>query len=187
MCVRLLLHLLNGHLRVVCRGQSHLGHFGVRCLLELGAAHVAGGLLVVDLLVPLSLVRAGEPPAARLAGKRLLAGVGTNVGSEVIGTRETAEADVALEGFLASVDPEMSCELVRSRESLATVVNRANMWFLGVGFGYLRLFGRVEMIGGAPGGRLPRLGLQREAEEPGVVPREARMLRRLRHGERLED
>ena len=43
------------------------------------------------------------------------------------------------------------------------------------------------MIGGAPRGRLPRFGLQREAEEPWVVPREARMLRRLRHGERLED
>lgn len=84
MCVRLLLHLLNGHLGVVCRGQSHLGHFGICCLLELGPVYVAGYLLVMDLLVPLSLVGAGESPATRLAGKWLFTGVGANVGSEVI-------------------------------------------------------------------------------------------------------
>lgn len=43
------------------------------------------------------------------------------------------------------------------------------------------------MISGASWGRFPRLGLQREAEEPRMAPREAGMLRRLRHGERLEE
>ena len=84
----------------------------------------------MHLLVSLSLVGAGEPAAAGLAGKGLLAGVGPNVCGEVVGARETAQADVALERFLARVDAEVSGQLIRSREPLATVLHWTDMRFL---------------------------------------------------------
>ena len=66
----------------------------------------------MDLLVPLAFVGAGEPSAARVARKRLLTSVRSDVRGEVVRAREAAETDVALEGLLARVDAEVSREFI---------------------------------------------------------------------------
>ena len=111
MLLLFLLDVVDRHLRVVGRGEW--GHLGVGSLLELRAAQdVPRCLLLVHLLVAFTLIGAGEPATASVAGKRLLAGVGPDVGGEVVRAGETAETDVTLKRFLARVDPEVSRELV---------------------------------------------------------------------------
>jgi len=80
--------------------------------------------------MPFSLVAAGEPFAAHVAGKRLLPRVSPSVGGKVITTAETAQTDAALERFVARVDADVPVELVRAGEAPVATLHRAGKGFL---------------------------------------------------------
>lgn len=84
-------------------------------------------LLQVDLGVTFLLVGSGKLAAADVTGEGFLAGVGADVGGEVVGAAEGSHADPALEGLLAGMDPDMSGEFVRSRESSVAVFDGAGV------------------------------------------------------------
>lgn len=84
-------------------------------------------LLQVDLGVTFLLVGSGKLAAADVTGEGFLAGVGADVGGEVVGAAEGSHADPALEGLLAGVDPDMSGEFVRPRESSVAVFDGAGV------------------------------------------------------------
>lgn len=101
-------------------------------------------LLQVDLGVAFLLVGSGKLAAADVAGEGFLAGVGADVGGEVVRAAEGSHADPALEGFLAGVDPDMSGEFVRSRESSVAVFDGAGVRSLVNG----RFAGPVRVLAG---------------------------------------
>lgn len=84
-------------------------------------------LLQVDLGVTFLLVGSGKLASADVTGEGFLAGVGADVGGEVVGAAEGSHADPALEGLLAGVDPDMSGEFVRPRESSVAVFDGAGV------------------------------------------------------------
>lgn len=74
----------------------------------------------MNLGMPLSLVRAREPPPAHVTLERLLAGVRAPMRSQVIAPAEAAIALRTVERLLAAVDAQMPGKLVRAREPLVT-------------------------------------------------------------------
>ena len=103
---------------------------------------------IMYLFVAFSFVRTGKPTSTFLTGEGFFAGVGTYVGSKVIGAGETAETDVTLERFLAGVDSKVTGELVRAGEPLAAILDRTLVglfgWRLLLGF---HLFGGIAGVG----------------------------------------
>lgn len=111
-------------------------------------------LLEVDLGVAFLLVRAGELAAADVAGEGFFAGVGADVGREVVGPAEGAHTDPALERFLAGVDPDMSGEFVGPREPPVAVFDGAGVRaFVNGGFA-----GAVRVLAGLHRDELERHG-----------------------------
>lgn len=77
--------------------------------------------------VSLLLIGAGKLPAADITSKRLLPGVGPNVGGEVVAPAERPHADPALERLLPGVDPDMAGQLVAPGEPAVAVGHRAGV------------------------------------------------------------
>jgi len=84
-------------------------------------------LLEVHFGVPLLLVGPRELPSADVAREGLLARVRPNVGGEVVGAREGAHANAALKRFLACVDPNVAGQFVGSREPPIAVLHRTRV------------------------------------------------------------
>lgn len=84
-------------------------------------------LLQVHLRVSLLLVGSCKLATACVAAEGLFAGVSSNVGGEVIRSRERSHANATLEGLLARVDSDVTRQLVGSRESSVAVLNGARV------------------------------------------------------------
>lgn len=75
----------------------------------------------------LPLIAPCKLAAAVVTGKRLLASVGTNVGSEVVTAAEVAHANPTLEGLVPRVDSDVPCQLVRARKAPVTAFRGARV------------------------------------------------------------
>lgn len=71
-------------------------------------------LLLVDLGMSLALIAAGELASALGTGERLLAGVRTDVGGQVVTAAEATHADATLEWLVARVHAHVACQLIRT-------------------------------------------------------------------------
>lgn len=101
-------------------------------------------LLEMDFGVAFLLVGSGELAAADVAGEGLLTGVGPDVGRQVVRPTERSHTDPTLERFLAGVDPDMSGEFVRSRKAPIAVLHGAGVR----AFMYRSLTGAVGVLPG---------------------------------------
>ncbi len=75
----------------------------------------------------LSFVAPRELSPAKVAGERLLAGVRADVGRQVVAATKVPHAYPTLEGFVASVDADVSGELVGSGEAPVAALRRAGV------------------------------------------------------------
>jgi len=78
-------------------------------------------------VVTFAFVTAGKPAAARTARERPFAGVRPDVSRQVIAPAERSFADRTDERLLAGVDSEVASQLVGARESTGTVDGRADV------------------------------------------------------------
>lgn len=85
-------------------------------------------LLQVHLGVSLLLVGAGKLAAANVAGEGLLTGVRPNVRRQVVRTRERPHAYSALERLLARVDANVARQFVGPRKATVTVLDGTCVW-----------------------------------------------------------
>lgn len=119
-------------------------------------------LLKVHLAVPFLFIAAREAAAAHVAGKRLLARVSAHVRGEVVAAAKVAEADAALEGFVAGVDAQVAIELVGAREAPYTALYRTSK---GLGMRPRAKATRAALAAPAP--LAPRLGRGKRSSRRG--------------------
>ena len=88
---------------------------------------LAFSLSLVDLVVPLALVAAGELASALGASERLLSGVRADVRGQVVTAAKASHADAALERLLAGVHAHVTRQLVGPGEAAPAAVGGAGV------------------------------------------------------------